>query len=247
MNTLILLRHGESTGNSGGCFTGWMDVPLTDNGRAEAARSGELLGSAGLLPDVLHTSVLRRAINTAAVMSDACDRHWIPTHRSWRLNERHYGSLQGESKKAICQTFGEKQFATWRRSYTAAPPPMPIAEFEAQAQDPRYAEVPPALMPQTESLAQVSARLLPYWTDVIAPEVRTGRTACVVAHGNSLRALIKHLDEMSDEAFTRLNIPTGIPLIYELNDDLRPTTPGGVYLDPGSAATAIASIAAEGR
>lgn len=247
MSTLILLRHGESEGNAHKLFTGWIDVPLTDEGRAEAVRSGSLLAVAGILPDVVHTSVLRRAITTAHLALDACDRHWIPTHRTWRLNERHYGLLQGRVKSEVVRTFGEAQFLIWRRSYEVAPPPASDAAVRRLTEDPRYSTLPPELVPATESLAQVSARLLPYWNDVIAPELHTDHVACVVAHGNSLRALIKQLDRMDDEAFAGLNIPTGIPLIYELDSTLRPTTPGGLYLDPESAAVAIESVANEGR
>jgi 2,3-bisphosphoglycerate-dependent phosphoglycerate mutase len=247
MGTLVLLRHGESTGDAQNSFTGWIDVPLSHNGRVEAARSGELMADAGIVPDVLHTSVLRRAIATAQIALDVCDRHWIPAHRTWRLNERHYGSLQGRAKSEILQTFGEDQFLTWRRSYDGVPPPIPTVAFQQQADDPRYSSVPTGLLPRTESLAQVSARLLPYWAGVIAPELRAGRVVCVVAHGNSLRALIKDLDRMTDEAFVGLNIPTGIPLIYELDSTLRPTTPGGSYLDPEAAAVAVESVANEGR
>jgi 2,3-bisphosphoglycerate-dependent phosphoglycerate mutase len=243
MHTLVLLRHGQSEGNARSVFTGWIDVPLTDEGRAEAVRSGELLAEAGIRPDVVHTSVLRRAIGTAALTLDACDRHWIPTHRSWRLNERHYGSLQGRSKSAILTEFGEEQYDAWRRSRDAAPPPSSEAEFLRLANDPRYAAMAPELIPRTESHAQVGARLLPYWLSSIAPELLAGRVACVVAHGNSLRALVKHFDPTS----AGLDIPTGIPLVYELDDSLSPTAPGGRYLDAERAAIAIAAIAREGR
>ncbi|WP_319454662.1 MULTISPECIES: 2,3-bisphosphoglycerate-dependent phosphoglycerate mutase [unclassified Mycobacterium] len=247
MRTLVLLRHGQSEGNARSVFTGWIDVPLTDDGRAEAVRSGELLGEAGIKPDVVHTSVLRRAIGTAALTLDACDRHWIPTRRSWRLNERHYGSLQGRSKSEILTEFGEEQYDAWRRSRDAAPPPSSDAEFLRLANDPRYAAVAPELIPRTESHAQVAARLLPYWFSSIAPDLLAGRVTCVVAHGNSLRALVKHLDRTSDEASAGRDIPTGIPLVYDLDDSLRPTAPNGTYLDAERAAIAIAAIAREGR
>lgn len=247
MSTLVLLRHGESEGNARGVFTGWIDARLTDNGCAEAVRSGALLDAAGIRPDRAHTSVLRRAIATANLTLDACDRHWIPTGRSWRLNERHYGALQGRVKSAIVHSFGEEQFLAWRRSYDIAPPPISDDALRHQLRDPRYATVPTEFMPTTESLADVTARLLPYWHDSIAPDLCSGLSVCVVAHGNSLRALVKHLDRMSDDAFVGLNIPTGIPLVYDLDSDLRPTTPGGRYLDPGAAATAIEAVAHEGR
>jgi len=245
--TLVLLRHGESEWNARNLFTGWIDVPLNDAGRAEAVRCGELLKAAAILPDVLHTSVLRRAITTAAAALNACDRHWIPANRSWRLNERHYGALQGREKAEILQTFGEQRFDAWRRSYDVPPPPIGDAEFCRQADDPRYADLPSELLPRTESLAQVTARLLPYWTAAIEPDLRAEPVVCVAAHGNSLRAIVKLLDRMSDESFSRLNIPTGIPLIYELDDALQPTTPGGEYLDPERAADAIEAVANQGR
>jgi 2,3-bisphosphoglycerate-dependent phosphoglycerate mutase len=247
MSTLVLLRHGESEGNARGEFTGWLDVPLTEDGRAEAVRCGELLAAAGILPDVVHTSVLRRAIGTAHMTLDACDRHWIPAHRSWRLNERHYGSLQGRVKSEILREFGEERYVAWRRSHDVAPPPISAAEFEQLAHDQRYAGIPTELIPHAESLAQVTTRLLPYWSGAITPSLRAGRTACVVAHGNSLRALVTHLDRLSGEASARLNIPTGIPLVYELDDSLEPVTPGGRYLDQERAAIAIEAVANEGR
>ncbi len=245
--TLILLRHGESDWNAKNLFTGWVDVALTEKGRAEATRGGTLLQEAGLLPDVLHTSVLRRAISTAQLALDECDRHWIPVRRSWRLNERHYGALQGKDKKATLEEYGEEQFMLWRRSYDTPPPPLEDGSEFSQAADPRYADLPDEVRPRTECLADVLERMLPYWYDAIVPDLRGGRTVCVAAHGNSLRALVKHLDGMSEEAVVGLNIPTGIPLIYRLDENMRPTQRGGQYLDPDAAADAIAAVASQGR
>ena len=245
--TLVLLRHGESEWNAKNLFTGWVDVPLTEKGRQEAARSGQLIAEADVLPDVLHTSVLRRAITTAHLALDVCDRHWIPVRRSWRLNERHYGALQGKDKKATLEEYGEEQFMLWLRSYYTPPPPIDDADPWTQAGAPAYAELPDELMPRTECLADVVDRMLPYWYDAIVPDLRSGRTVCVAAHGNSLRALVKHLDGISEEAVVGLNIPTGIPLVYRLDEHLRPTQPGGEYLDPDAAADAIAAVANQGR
>ena len=244
---LVLLRHGESTWNAENLFTGWVDVPLSDKGRAEAARAATLLTERAVEPDVLHTSVLRRAISTAQICLDGVDRHWIPVRRSWRLNERHYGALQGKDKKETLAKFGEEQFMRWRRSYDTPPPPLdPDSEF-SQAGDARYADLPPEIVPHTECLADVLARALPYWYDVIVPDLRRGRTVLVAAHGNSLRALVKHLDGMSEAAVVSLNIPTGIPLLYQLDEDLVPLTAGGDYLDPEGAAAAIQAVANQGR
>jgi 2,3-bisphosphoglycerate-dependent phosphoglycerate mutase len=246
MATLVLLRHGESVWNAENLFTGWVDVPLSDNGEVEALRGGELLAEAGLLPDIVHTSVLRRAIATANIALDRCDRHWIPVRRDWRLNERHYGALQGKNKKQVLREFGEEQFMLWRRSYDTPPPPIdPGGEF-SQDGDPRYAALGDRL-PRTECLADVVARLLPYWESAIVPDLRGGATVLLAAHGNSLRALVKHLDGISDEAIAKLNLPTGVPLRYDLDDDLRPVTPGGTYLDPEAAQAAIAAVANQGR
>src|SRR5690349_19583924 len=196
--TLILLRHGESEWNAKNLFTGWVDVDLTAKGEAEATRGGTLLADAGLLPDVLHTSVQRRAIRTAQLALDACDRHWIPVQRSWRLNERHYGALQGKDKKQTLDEFGEEQFMLLRRSYDTPPPPLADDSEFSQSRDPRYAALPPELRPSTECLKDVVARMLPYWYDGIVPDLRAGRTTLVAAHGNSLRALVKHLDGIDD-------------------------------------------------
>jgi 2,3-bisphosphoglycerate-dependent phosphoglycerate mutase len=245
--TLVLLRHGESEWNAKNLFTGWVDVALTEKGRAEAARGGELIAEAGLLPDVLHTSVLRRAISTAQIALDACDRHWIPVQRSWRLNERHYGALQGKDKKATMEEFGEEQFMLWRRSYGTPPPRIADDDPWSQTGDRRYADLADEIVPRTECLEDVVARMLPYWYDAIVPDLRTRRTVLVAAHGNSLRALVKHLDGMSEEAVVGLNIPTGIPLVYRLDEHLRPTRTGGEYLDPDAAADSIAAVANQGR
>ncbi|HEY8533982.1 MAG TPA: phosphoglyceromutase [Micromonospora sp.] len=247
VGTLVLLRHGESEWNAKNLFTGWVDVDLTAKGEAEARRGGELLREHGLLPDVVHTSVLRRAIRTAEIALHTADRHWIPVHRSWRLNERHYGALQGKNKKQTLEQYGEEQFMLWRRSYDTPPPPIDENDEWSQVGDPRYAELPPELMPRTECLKDVVARLLPYWYDRIVPDLRAGRTVLVAAHGNSLRALVKHLDRISDADIVKLNIPTGIPLRYDLDDALRPTNPGGTYLDPEAAAEAAAAVANQGR
>lgn len=244
---LILLRHGESDWNAKNLFTGWVDVNLTDKGEKEAVRGGELLREAGLLPDVVHTSLLKRAIRTANLSLAACDRHWIPVARSWRLNERHYGALQGKDKAQTLAEFGEEQFMTWRRSYDTPPPPIADDSEFSQAHDARYAHIPSELRPRTECLKDVLERALPYWYDGIVPDLQAGRTVLVAAHGNSLRALVKHLDGISDEEIPGLNIPTGIPLSYELDGDLRPVTRGGTYLDPEAAASAIKAVANQGR
>ncbi|MGH3934039.1 MAG: phosphoglyceromutase [Pseudonocardiaceae bacterium] len=232
MGTLILLRHGESEWNAKNLFTGWVDVPLSMQGEREAVRAGALMGAAGVLPNVLHTSLLRRAISTACIALDVADRHWIPVRRHWRLNERHYGALQGKNKAQIREEYGDEQFALWRRSYATQPPPIePNSEF-SQDGDPRYTSVG---VPRTECLADVVARMLPYWESSIVPDLRAGWTVLVTAHGNSLRALVKYLDGIDDQAIASLDIPTGVPLRYDLDDRLRPVTPGGIYLE--SAAT----------
>jgi 2,3-bisphosphoglycerate-dependent phosphoglycerate mutase len=244
---LVLLRHGESDWNAKNLFTGWVDVDLSEKGRAEALRGGELIASRSLLPDVLHTSVLVRAISTAEIAMHAADRSWIPVRRSWRLNERHYGALQGKDKKQTLEQFGEEQFMLWRRSYDTPPPPIEDDDEFSQVGDARYADLPPELLPRTECLADVVRRMLPYWYDGIVPDLRRDFTVAVVAHGNSLRALVKHLDGMSDEAVVALNIPTGVPLLYELDDAMRPLTSGGEYLDPEAAAAAIEAVRNQGR
>jgi 2,3-bisphosphoglycerate-dependent phosphoglycerate mutase len=244
---LVLLRHGESQWNEKNLFTGWVDVDLNEKGEKEAVRGGELLAAEGLLPDVLHTSLLRRAIRTAQIALDRADRHWIPVRRSWRLNERHYGALQGKDKAQTLAEFGEEQFMLWRRSYDT-PPPVLAADAEySQADDPRYAQIPADVRPQTECLKDVVERMLPYWYDSIVPDLADGRTVLVTAHGNSLRALVKHLDGISDEDIAGLNIPTGIPLLYELDADYKPLTKGGRYLDPEAAAIAAQAVANQGK
>ncbi len=246
MGTLVLLRHGQSVWNAENLFTGWVDVALSETGEREARRSGELLREVGPLPDVCHTSLLRRAISTANLALDVADRHWIPVRRDWRLNERHYGALQGKDKRRTLEEFGEERFLLWRRSYDVPPPPIePGSEF-AQDGDPRYAGLG-ADLPRTESLADVVARFLPYWHDAVVPDLRAGRVVLLAAHGNSLRALVKHLDGISDADIAGLNIPTGIPLRYDLDDELRPAVPGGTYLDPDAATVAAAAVAAQGR
>jgi 2,3-bisphosphoglycerate-dependent phosphoglycerate mutase len=244
IGTLVLLRHGQSTWNAENLFTGWVDVPLSELGEQEALRGGELLAESGLLPDVLHTSVLRRAISTANIALDVADRHWIPVRRDWRLNERHYGALQGKNKKQTLDEFGEEQFMLWRRSYDTPPPPIERGSEFSQDADPRYAGVD---APLTECLKDVLERVLPYWDAAIVPDLRAGRTVLLAAHGNSLRALVKHLDGISDADIAGLNIPTGIPLRYDLSDDLQPLKPGGEYLDPDAAVAAAAAVAAQGR
>jgi 2,3-bisphosphoglycerate-dependent phosphoglycerate mutase len=244
----VLLRHGESEWNAKNLFTGWVDVDLSAQGEDEARRGGDLLRAKDLLPDVVHTSVLRRAIRTAELALHAADRPWIPVRRSWRLNERHYGALQGKNKKQTLEEYGEEQFMLWRRSYDTPPPPLPDNAEWSQVGDPRYATLPPELIPRTECLADVVKRMLPYWYDQIVPDLHDGRVTLVAAHGNSLRALVKHLDGISDEAIAGLNIPTGIPLRYDLDPaTLRPLTPGGTYLDPAAAAEAAAAVANQGR
>ena len=243
--TLILLRHGESEWNAKNLFTGWVDVDLTDKGRAEALRGGEQLKEAGLLPDVVHTSLQRRAITTANISLDAADRHWIPVERSWRLNERHYGALQGKDKKQTLEQYGEEMFMTWRRSYDTPPPPLPPDDEFSQAHDPRYADIGGG--PAAECLKDVIERMLPYWHDAIVPDLRACKTVLVAAHGNSLRGIVKHLDNISDEDITVLNIPTGMPLVYRLDDDLKPLIPGGEYFDPEAAKAAAAAVANQGR
>ena len=244
--TLILLRHGESEWNARNLFTGWVDVDLTDKGRAEAVRGGQQLKEAGLLPDIVHTSLQRRAITTANLSLDAADRHWIPVSRSWRLNERHYGALQGKDKKQTLEQYGEEMFMTWRRSFDVPPPPQPADDEFSQAHDPRYADIEGG-PPDTECLKDVIDRMLPYWESSIVPDLRAGRTVLVAAHGNSLRGIVKHLDGISDQDIAGLNIPTGMPLIYRLDDDLMPLTRGGEYLDPAAARAAAEAVANQGR
>ena len=243
---LILLRHGESEWNAKNLFTGWVDVRLSEKGQAEAKRGGELLKERGLLPNIVHTSLLRRAINTSHIALDECDRAWIPVHRSWRLNERHYGALQGKDKAQTLAAYGEEQFMLWRRSFDVPPPPIEDNDEFSQANDLRYADLGSSL-PKSECLKDVVDRMLPYWFDAIIPDLTAHKTVLVTAHGNSLRALVKHLDGISDADIAGLNIPTGIPLLYELNDDFTPVKVGGEYLDPAAAADAITAVANQGK
>ncbi len=246
--TLILLRHGESEWNAKNLFTGWVDVDLNEKGLAEAKRGGELLKAAGILPDVVHTSLLKRAIKTSQIALEAADLHWIPVVRNWRLNERHYGALQGKDKAQTLAEYGEEQFMLWRRSYDTPPPAIDANDEWAQTHDARYSALPPEAVPATECLKDVVTRLIPYWEDVIVAEhLRAGKTVLIAAHGNSLRALVKHLDGISDADIAALNIPTGIPLVYRLDENLTPIIAGGEYLDPEAAATAAAAVAAQGK
>ena len=240
--TLVLLRHGQSEWNLTNRFTGWIDVDLSEQGEAEAIEGGRLMLEEGVHPDVLHTSLQTRAIRTAELALRELDRSWIPVRRSWRLNERHYGALQGLDKKETAEQYGADQVKVWRRSYSTPPPPLGEAERVAQARDPRYSDLPPDVLPASECLADVVERMLPYWYDGIVPDLGDGRTVLVAAHGNSLRALVKHLDGMSDDEIVELNIPTGIPLVYELDAQLQPRATR--YLgDPDAAAAAAAAVA----
>jgi 2,3-bisphosphoglycerate-dependent phosphoglycerate mutase len=244
--TLILLRHGNSTWNQKNLFTGWVDVDLSDQGRQEAKRAGELLKQANLKPNVLFTSVLKRAINTAHIALDQIDRNWIPTYRSWRLNERHYGALQGLDKAETLEKYGPEQFQLWRRSYDVPPPELAdTAEF-SQANDERYQSLGRDL-PRTECLKDVLNRMLPYWENEISKTLMQANSVLITAHGNSLRALVKHLDGISDTDIAELNIPTGIPLVYRLNEKLQPENLGGDYLDPEAAASGAAAVANQGK
>jgi 2,3-bisphosphoglycerate-dependent phosphoglycerate mutase len=229
---LVLLRHGESAWNALNLFTGWVNVALSTAGEQEAVRAGRLLAENGLRPEVVHTSVQRRAIQTADLALAECDRDWIPVRRSWRLNSNHYGVLQGQNKDQVRAQYGDRQYQAWRRQYDCAPPPMPDAAPYSQFADPRYAAIPAEARPRTESLRDVTARLVPYWYDAIVPDLRTGGCVLVVSHGNTLRALLKHLDHVSDSESGRLEVPTGLPLVYDLDHDLRAVIPGGRRLGP---------------
>lgn len=247
MPTLLLLRHGESAWNASNRFTGWVDVDLTARGEDQACHSGALLRAADLLPGSVHTSVLRRAERTAQLLLDAAGAPQTPVARSWRLNERCYGALQGLDRTQVRAQYGDRQFQLWRRSYDAAPPPLPSDSPWDVSQDDRYAHLPPELLPRTESLADVVARLLPYWHDAVVPDLLAGRPVLVVAHSNSLRALSAHLDALSPAELLELNIPTGMPLHYELDRDLIPAARGGCYLEPAAAAAAAAVVAQQGQ
>jgi 2,3-bisphosphoglycerate-dependent phosphoglycerate mutase len=243
--TLVLLRHGESEWNAKNLFTGWVDVALSEKGVEEAKRGGQLLKDAGIAPDVVHTSLLRRAITTANYALDAADLLWIPVKRSWRLNERHYGALQGKDKKQIRDEYGEDQFMLWRRSYDVPPPDIELGSEFSQDDDPRYAGEP---IPRAEALKQVLERALPYWHSDLVPDLQAGKTVLVAAHGNSIRAIVKYLDDVDDATIAGINIPTGIPLVYTLDEGtMKPTNPGGTYLDPDAAAASIAAVANQGK
>lgn len=246
MATLVLLRHGNSEWNQKNLFTGWVDCRLSDQGRAEAQRAGELLVESGVLPDVLHTSVLTRAIQTANIALEASDRLWVDVRRSWRLNERHYGALQGLDKAETLEKYGSEQFQLWRRSFDVPPPVLADDAEYSQVGDPRYAELADSDLPRTECLKDVIDRMLPYWESSIVPDLAAGKVVLVTAHGNSLRALVKHLDGISDDAIAELNIPTGIPLVYELDASFRPVGQAR-YLDPEAAAAGAAAVAAQGK
>ncbi|MEU6006697.1 2,3-bisphosphoglycerate-dependent phosphoglycerate mutase [Streptomyces sp. NPDC047453] len=246
MRTLILLRHGESTWNARNLFTGWTDVGLSPRGAQQAGACGALLRAAHLAPEAVHSSALTRALDTATLVTRSAGCHRVPVHAHWRLNERHYGALQGREKSEVLREFGEERFRLWRRSYDAAPPPVAEGTAGDVSDDPRYAQVPRSLLPRTESLADVTARLLPYWHEAVVPDLRAGRTTLVVAHSNSLRALVAHLDRLSRKEVPALNIPTAMPLRYDLGEDLVPLVRGGRYLDPPAAAAAAADVAAEG-
>ncbi|KAG7664653.1 uncharacterized protein J8A68_001815 [[Candida] subhashii] len=246
MPKLVLVRHGQSVWNEKNLFTGWVDCRLSETGEKEAKRAGELIKEAGIQCDILHTSKLSRAIQTANIALDAADQLYIPVKRSWRLNERHYGDLQGKDKAQTLEKYGKEKFQTYRRSFDV-PPPVISADSEfTQVGDVRYSDVDPACVPRTESLKLVIDRLLPYWQDEISADLLAGKTVIIAAHGNSLRALVKHLDGISDEEIAGLNIPTGIPLVYELDEALKPTKPA-YYLDPEAAAAGAAAVAAQGQ
>lgn len=244
--TLVLLRHGQSQWNLENRFTGWWDVDLSDQGEKEARSAGTLLATEQIAVDRAHTSVLTRAVRTLDLALEEMGRLWVPVRRHWRLNERHYGALQGKNKKQTLAEYGEEQFMLWRRSYDTPPPPIELGSEYSQDADVRYAGLG-ADLPRTECLADVVKRLLPYWESAIVPDLRAGATVLVAAHGNSLRALVKHLDGVSEEAIAKLNIPTGIPLRYDLDEQLKPLNPGGTYLDPDAAAEAIKAVANQGR
>jgi 2,3-bisphosphoglycerate-dependent phosphoglycerate mutase len=244
--TLILLRHGNSTWNQENRFTGWVDVDLSDQGRQEAKRAGELLAESGLKPDLLYTSRLKRAINTANIALAEAERSWIDVKRDWRLNERHYGDLQGKDKAETLAQYGPEQFQIWRRSFDVPPPPISDDSEFSQANDERYAELG-SNIPKTECLKDVLDRMMPLWDKEISQDLLSGKTVLVTAHGNSLRALVKHLDGISDADIAELNIPTGIPLVYKLDANLKPLVPGGEYLDPEAAAAGAAAVANQGK
>ncbi|MDK8649159.1 phosphoglyceromutase [Alloscardovia omnicolens] len=241
---LVLLRHGQSAWNKTNQFTGWVDVPLTEQGVEEAKRGGELLKEKNVLPDIVFTSLLRRAINTANIALDSADRLWIPVERNWRLNERHYGALQGKNKSEIRQEYGDEKFMIWRRSYATPPPEINPNDQYSQNGDPRYTG---ADVPETEALANVVTRVTPYWEETIKPQLAAGKTVLIAAHGNSLRAIVKMLDGLSEDEIAQVNIPTAIPLLYELDENFKPIKPRGEYLDPEAAAAGAAAVANQGK
>jgi 2,3-bisphosphoglycerate-dependent phosphoglycerate mutase len=244
MHKVVLLRHGFSTWNKENRFTGWTDVDLADEGRQEAAEAGRLLKESGFVFDIAYTSVLKRAIRTLWIALDILDQMWIPVEKSWRLNERHYGALQGLNKAETAAKFGDEQIKIWRRSYSTPPPELALDDPRHPSHDPRYRSLSLGELPRTESLKDTVARFLPYWHDTIAPEIMSGKRVLIAAHGNSLRALVKYLDNMSEQEIVELNIPTGIPLVYELDDNLKPIR--HYYLgDPAAAAAAAAKVAAQ--
>ena len=246
MKKLVLVRHGESTWNKENRFTGWTDVDLSEKGRQEALEGGQVLKAGGYTFDVAYTSVLKRAIRTLWTVLDEMDLMWIPVHRSWRLNERHYGALQGLNKSETAEKYGEGQVKIWRRSYDIPPPALTSADERFPGHDPRYRDIPAAELPLTECLKDTVARFLPLWHDTIAPEIRRGRKVLIAAHGNSLRALVKYLDNVSEADIVELNIPTGMPLVYELDDDLKPLN--RYYLgDPEKVKAAMEAVAAQGK
>ncbi|EER34315.1 phosphoglycerate mutase 1 [Candida tropicalis MYA-3404] len=246
MPKLVLVRHGQSEWNEKNLFTGWVDVRLSETGEKEAKRAGELIKEAGINVDVLHTSKLSRAIQTANIALSSADQLYVPVKRSWRLNERHYGALQGKDKAQTLETYGKEKFQIWRRSFDVPPPDIDPKDEYSQVGDRRYNNIDPAVVPLAESLALVIDRLLPYWQDEVAGDLLAGKTVMIAAHGNSLRALVKHLDNISDEDIAGLNIPTGIPLVYELDENLKPTKEA-YYLDPEAAAAGAAAVAAQGQ
>jgi 2,3-bisphosphoglycerate-dependent phosphoglycerate mutase len=243
-HTLVLLRHGESTWNQENLFTGWHDVPLTDKGRLEATESGRTMANAGLWFDTSHTSLLTRAVDTANLALAALGQPWLPVVRSWRLNERHYGDLQGKNKRQTAEQYGDAQTHLWRRSYDVPPPPVSLDSPEHPRNDPRYRALAPDVLPATECLADVVARVLPYWYDAVVPQLRAGLTVLITAHGNSLRALVKHLEGVSDADIAELNIPTGVPRRYEIDDEMQVVAAD--YLgDQDAIAAAAAAVAAQ--
>jgi len=246
MFKLVLIRHGQSTWNHENRFTGWTDIDLTDKGKAEAKQAGALIKEAGLSFDIAYTSVLKRAIRTLWIVMDELDLMWIPVERSWRLNERHYGALQGLNKAETAAKFGEAQVKIWRRSYGIPPPPLDKADPRYPANDPRYRALTPAELPLTECLKDTVDRFLPYWLGTIVPVIESGRRVVIAAHGNSLRALVKHLDTVPEEEIVELNIPTGVPLVYELDEQLKPLK--HYYLgDPVAIARALDEVASQGK